>query len=174
MSDVLDDNEYERRFLVEDLSVLRGVEDYDEIDQAYLWAEGGYAVRVRGIWDKDADSEQAQAFLTLKGPRANASRYEVEVPIALDHARQLVALAPQSVRKKRYGIISEGNPWVVDVFEGSNKGLVIAEFEASRTAVENLKKPWWAGEEVTEDPRFNNEALAANPWPFDDAQGGES
>jgi adenylate cyclase len=166
MSDILGEDEYERRFLVEDRAVLEGVTDYEEIDQAYLWAAGGYAVRVRGIWQSGDSVESTQCFLTLKGPRKDAHRYEVETPISADHARQIVKLARTGIQKKRYGVISEGNTWIIDVFEGNNEGLIVAEFEASKGAVETLKKPWWAGAEVTNDSRYNNEELAVTPWPF--------
>ncbi|TWP34415.1 hypothetical protein [Leekyejoonella antrihumi] len=167
MTDALEDDvEYERRFLVADLAVLNGVEDYEQIEQAYVWKAGGYAIRVRTIRRSDDPTGETQASFTLKGPRKDAHRYELEQPMDPGHAHAIAEVTPHRIRKKRYAKITEGNTWVIDVFEGANHGLIIAEFEAGRGAVGSLKKPWWAGEEVTEDVRYNNEELAANPWPF--------
>ena len=49
--------EYERRFLVTDPihTLFDGIAHPQEIEQAYLWTEGGYAVRVRVIRNPSAD-----------------------------------------------------------------------------------------------------------------------
>jgi adenylate cyclase len=56
----------------------------------------------------------------------------------------------------------EGAVWYVDVFEGANSGLVVAEVELKHEA-QNIVKPPWAGEEVTGDRRFGNSHLARYP-----------
>lgn len=169
MSDQLTPHEeHERRFLVDDLSVLDGASYFSEIEQAYLWADGGYAVRVRVIRPSDSSSRvEANAFLTLKGPRElprDYMRYEVEHPIDLRHAEAIINLAPHVVTKRRYSIISEHQTYDIDVFTGRNEGLVIAEFEGSAQAVARARKPWFASKEVTQQRRYSNDELAMHPY----------
>jgi adenylate cyclase len=154
-------SEYERRFLVSDTAPLRGARG-DRIEQGYLWAKDGYAVRVR-LTSNEEDSD-ALAFFTLKGPRARNVRFELEQPLPISEARALYQRSSYRVSKMRYPVISEGETWVVDVFEGANEGLVIAEFEASRAAVAWARKPWWCSTEITGDRRYDNENLAREPY----------
>jgi adenylate cyclase len=61
-----------------------------------------------------------------------------------------------------YGLI-----WEIDVFQGDDRGLVIAEIELQHEN-EVLEKPNWLGREVTSDPRYSNANLAKTPyrrWP---------
>jgi CYTH domain-containing protein len=51
----------------------------------------------------------------------------------------------------------------VDIFEGENKGLIIAEIELSE-ANEMFQKPNWLGEEVTGDERYYNAYLSKKPF----------
>jgi len=51
----------------------------------------------------------------------------------------------------------------VDVFEGENAGLVIAEIELTNEN-QNISLPPWAGAEVTDDPRYYNSSLTAHPY----------
>ena len=53
--------------------------------------------------------------------------------------------------------------WEIDVFEGVNQGLVIAEIELDhRDAV--FPRPPWAGAEVSDDARYYNVYLARIPY----------
>jgi len=51
----------------------------------------------------------------------------------------------------------------VDVFEGENAGLVVAELELDHEA-QVVRLPDWAGEEVTHDLRYYNSQLATTPF----------
>lgn len=160
MKDSLTEDEFERRFLVAELAILDGAQ-YQEIHQAYIWKGNGYAVRVRAV--REPGAERGEASFALKGPRGRNhrySRFEAEMPLDYDHAVSVAAALSAVIIKRRYAVISEGNPWMIDVFDGKHTGLVIAEFEASRIAVERLRAPWWAGREVTADTRYSNEELA--------------
>ena len=53
--------------------------------------------------------------------------------------------------------------WEIDVFEGDNEGLVIAEVELE-SEDEPFDVPEWIGAEVTDDPRYFNANLVANPF----------
>ena len=159
--------EHERRFLVTDLSILKRSVGA-EIEQAYLWNAGGYAVRVRRTRsvDESGKVDEEPALFTLKGPRKGFTRFEAEMEIPVDRAAELIELSPHRIVKTRYGVISEDETWAVDVFHGASEGLVIAEFEAGVEAVTALRHgPAWCGREVTQDVRYNNEYIARNPWP---------
>lgn len=159
--------EHERRFLVEDLSILKG-SPYVEIKQAYLWTSEGYAVRVRLSRNPDAGpTDNTHAYLTLKGPRQTTNpsmRYEIEQIIDPHHAEEIIRRATHVVTKRRYAVISEGSTFDIDVFTGDNEGLVIAEFEGSPTAVAKLRKPWFASKEITKETQYNNDELATKPY----------
>ena len=70
---------------------------------------------------------------------------------------------PPLIEKTRYRIAHGGLTWEVDVFEGENAGLVVAEVElpAADTPVDI---PAWAGDEVTGDRRYYNANLVARPF----------
>jgi adenylate cyclase len=67
------------------------------------------------------------------------------------------------IEKVRYTLRVGSHTWEIDVFEGDNAGLVIAEIELRRED-EAFEKPEWVGEEVTDDPRYFNSNLVANPY----------
>jgi adenylate cyclase len=57
--------------------------------------------------------------------------------------------------------------WEIDVFLGSNAGLVIAEIEL-RNEQQQISLPDWIGTEVTGQADFYNSALVTRPycmWP---------
>jgi CYTH domain-containing protein len=158
--------EHERRFLVSDPGVIDDETTYQFIEQGYLWAASGYAVRVRLV-DPPAvpqDDPDAVGVLTLKGPRHDATRFEQEMYIPFEIARDLIAMSNFRISKKRYAIVSARDTWVIDVFLGFNEGLIVAESEGSAEAVRSLKKPYWCGDEITDDHRYDNENLARNPF----------
>jgi CYTH domain-containing protein len=144
--------EIERRFVVDrDVSALcRGG---TRITQGYLWAEGGANLRVRLCGDG--------GLLTLKGPRDGCIRREIEVPIAVERARQLLdGLDPaQLIHKTRYRIDCDGIEWTLDVFDGDLAGLVIAEVELSAPD-QPITMPEWLGREITGEAAFGNSTLA--------------
>ena len=124
--------------------------------QGYLNRDKQRTVRVRVV--------ESQAWLTIKGANAGATRAEFEYPIPLDDARQLLALCDGPlVRKLRRVVVHAGATWEVDEFEGDNAGLVVAEIElASEDAA--IVAPPWLGAEVTHDARYFNSNLATAPF----------
>ena len=149
--------EIERKFLVNSSlwrpDPTRGV----PYRQGYLSSEGARTVRVRVAG--------AQGFLTIKGPTTGITRLEFEYPIPLPDANQLLdTLCRQPlIEKVRYREPWQGFTWEVDIFEGENRGLVIAELELP-TATTPFSRPPWLGEEVSGDPRYYNSALALRPY----------
>lgn len=163
------DYEYERRFLVADRSMLDGT-SYETIEQGYLWAKGGYAVRIRLVTPNmptETDWTNPGVF-SLKGPRKDARRFEVEMPIPRAEAEALMSLCNYRIKKRRHAYIFQNDVWMVDEFLGDNAGLIIAELEGSPATIAALKKPSWANREITDDRRYDNEQLARQPLPEGD------
>lgn len=152
--------EIERKFLMKN-NEWRGLVKPTRYCQAYLNDKNGPTVRIRVQGEK--------AFLTLKGPTKNGSRLEYEYEVPLEDGMEIIENLATSpvVEKYRYAIPYRGFIWEVDEFLGENSGLIFAEIELTKVDQE-FEKPSWIGNEVTDDPRFYNSNLAANPfsqWP---------
>jgi len=105
------------------------------------------------------------AFLTLKGRARGITRSEFEYAVPLADAEAMLRefCRHTHIEKRRYRIPYEGHMWELDIFEGENSGLMIAEIElASET--ESFLKPDWVGEEVSGDARYRNANLVAFPY----------
>ena len=107
----------------------------------------------------------ARAFLTLKSARTGFTRQEYEYEIPLPDAGEMLASLCSGglIEKTRYTVLDRGREWVVDVFDGDNEGLVVAEVELD-SEDEDVRLPAWAGSEVTSDPRYLNVNLVARPY----------
>lgn len=150
--------EIERKFLVTGKKWKKGLSETDSsfIQQAYLSVYPEPTVRVR--------IKDSHAWLNIKGEQSGFKRAEFEYKIPVPDAIELMKLAlPGQIIKRRYEIRHEGKKWEVDEFFGENEGLVTAEIELEKED-EAFEKPSWLGEEISEDPRFKNSALAAKPW----------
>jgi adenylate cyclase len=89
--------------------------------------------------------------------------YEYEIPKA-DAIEMIKRFSIEPIiSKTRFDVPYEGIVWAVDVFEGTNGGLVIAEAELE-TADQKLALPSWVGREVTNDRRYGNSVLARYPF----------
>lgn len=146
--------EIERKFLVTSNAWRVGAHA-TPIQQGYLSQEGA-TVRIR-IADGDA-------FITVKGKTQGLSRAEFEYAIPVEDARVMLETlcARPLIEKTRYAVEHAGRLWTVDVFEGENDGLVMAEVELEG-ADAHVELPDWVGEEVTSDPRYRNSALVNAP-----------
>lgn len=125
--------------------------------QGYLSVDPDRVVRVRRT--------SRRAWLTIKGRAGGIVRTEFEYAIpGADAEAMLQSLCVGAVvEKTRYRIRHGGRVWEVDVFDGANAGLVVAEIELeSPHAVPRL--PRWLGEEVTADPRYLVVNLARVPF----------
>ncbi|WP_376956671.1 CYTH domain-containing protein [Azospirillum sp. A26] len=147
--------EIERRFLVrKDVRHLcrNGV----RMVQGYLPSDGVSTVRVRIAEDR--------ATLTIKSLKRGACRDEVEHPLDLDFARQLLLHSCEGrvIEKTRYRHCQDGLCWEIDVFDGENSGLVIAEVELE-TPDQTVPLPDWIGAEVTTLRAYGNSALSRAP-----------
>lgn len=125
--------------------------------QGFLSTEPERTVRVRVAG--------AHGFITVKGKTVGATReeFEYEIPL-LDAQRMLDGLCKRPlIEKVRHTLTIGRHVWEVDVFEGENAGLRVAEVELE-SEEEAFEKPDWAGEEVTDDPRYFNSNLVAAPY----------
>jgi CYTH domain-containing protein len=159
--------EIERRFLVVGEGWRQHCLWQVEICQGYLVRQAdGLTLRVRTSQGKSDTAPQA--WLTLKaippgGPSAPASvRLEYEYPIPHGDALELLELAPEQLRKQRYGLNLPGGEWVLDVFAETNAPLVVAEVELGEPDG-ILNVPAWCGEELTGRHQLSNAALARRP-----------
>ncbi len=147
--------EIERKFLVRDPSVVDRA-DGVPYRQGYLSTVPARTVRIRVAGD--------HSYITIKGTNAGATRAEFEYEIPLDDAQALLPMCePPLIEKTRYRIEHGGLTWEVDVFEGENAGLVMAEVELPSTDT-HVEIPGWIGEEVTGDARYYNANLVARPF----------
>ena len=146
--------EIERKFLV--LPGWFPRDGGDHIRQGYIASSAQCTVRVRTRGDR--------AYLTVKGPTIGLSRPEFEYPIPLaDAVEMLDQLCAVVVDKHRHLEVHGAHTWEVDVFNGANDGLVLAEVEM-QTEADVLTLPPWAGLEVTDEPRYRNSRLAQQPF----------
>lgn len=156
--------EIERKFRVSGDGWKRHVVRVRRLRQAYLTKNERISMRVR------IDGDEA-ATLTIKTARTGIERHEYEFAIPVAEANELLELREGSIiGKSRHIVRNGGLNWEVDVFDGENSGLVIAEIELDR-ADRIIELPAWIGEEVTDDRRFYNADLAKHPyssWPRDD------
>ncbi len=148
--------EIERKFLVEGDEWKAAAGAGLDCRQGYLAADSEKTVRVRILGE--------QAFLTIKGATSGITRseFEYEIPVA-DASAMLELCQDAVVEKTRYLIEHAGMVWELDVFSGTNAGLVMAEIELESEDQE-FDLPDWAGKEVSGDPRYYNACLARYPF----------
>ena len=148
--------EIERKYLVSDDAFIGPAHSATRIAQGYLCARRVTA-RVRVYGDV--------GYITFKGKSRDGglSRFEFERQIPLRCAELLLSRCNGKVEKVRYLVEYEGYTWEVDVFEGDNEGLVVAEVELPDTEC-NAPLPAWIWKEVTADYHYRNSYLVKRPY----------
>jgi len=148
--------EIERKFLVAHQAWRESVNTIHVYRQGYLSYDSERTVRVRAT--------EVTGYLTIKGITEGLTRDEFEYEIPLADALALLQLCERpSIEKKRYIVPNGAHVWEVDVFEGVNEGLVVAEIELG-SEDEAFDKPNWLGNEVSGDRKYSNSALSLNPF----------
>jgi adenylate cyclase len=148
--------EIERKFLVAHQAWRESVNTIHVYRQGYLSYDSERTVRVRAT--------EVTGYLTIKGITEGLTRDEFEYEIPLADALALLQLCERpAVEKKRYIVPNGAHVWEVDVFEGVNEGLVVAEIELGRED-EAFDKPNWLGNEVSGDRKYSNSALSLHPF----------
>jgi adenylate cyclase len=147
--------EIERKFLI-DKNKWHPKEKGIIIKQGYLSVDQDKVVRVRTAGEN--------SFLTIKGKAKGITRTELEYEIPKNEAEVLLKMCQGFIIEKlRYVEKINGNTWEIDVFEGDNSGLVLAEIELENEN-QKFERPSWIGEEVSYDKRFFNSWLSKNPY----------
>jgi len=148
--------EIERKFLVAHQAWRESVNTIHVYRQGYLSYDSERTVRVRAT--------EVTGYLTIKGITEGLTRDEFEYEIPLADALALLQLCERpAIEKKRYIVPNGAHVWEVDVFEGVNEGLVVAEIELGRED-EAFDKPNWLGNEVSGDRKYSNSALSLHPF----------
>lgn len=130
------------------------------ITQGYVAFDDDVAVRIRRAGERHV--------ATVKG-RGLRNRTEVEWDLT---AEQFEALWPltgcRRVEKVRHELPLGAHTAEVDVFGGALEGLVVVEVEfGDDHAMAEFRPPAWFGDEVSDDPRYSNAALARDGLPAD-------
>ena len=148
--------EIERKFLVAHQAWRESVNTIHVFRQGYLSYDSERTVRVRAT--------EVTGYLTIKGITEGLTRDEFEYEIPLADASALLQLCERpAIEKKRYIVPNGAHVWEVDVFEGVNEGLVVAEIELG-SEDEAFDKPNWLGNEVSGDRKYSNSALSLHPF----------
>lgn len=145
--------EIERKFLVISDEWRIAADGGRRLRQGYIAHDGHGSVRVRLAGDR--------AWLTVKSARMGLVRDEFEYAIPFADAEDMLdrLCAGPVIEKTRYRVPHDGKIWEVDVFAEPVEGLTLAEVEM-RSIDERFDLPDWVGDEVTDDPRFRNSAIA--------------
>lgn len=148
--------EIERKFLIANEGWKAGVQRSSYFAQGYLSYDPERTVRVR--------ETDTQGFLTVKGLTVGLSRDEFEYEIPKAEATALLKMCEHPpIQKRRHFVEHEGHLWEIDIFEGANEGLQVAEIEL-RSEEEMFVRPEWLGEEVSGDRRYSNSSLSLMPY----------
>ncbi|GAA5116474.1 CYTH domain-containing protein [Luteolibacter yonseiensis] len=148
-------SEIERKFLVT-ADTWRDGSPGVRISQGYLSQDPERTVRVR-IGGKNA-------WLTIKGQTQGITRAEYEYAIPVAEARELLEMClPSVIDKTRHKVPHADHIWEIDVFHGANEGLIVAEVELADASISPILPPW-VGAEVSDDSRYFNSCLAAEPF----------
>lgn len=150
--------EIERKFLVHPSkwakiqATLKG----KQIQQGYLSLVPERTIRVR--------IKNDQGFLTIKGKNQGIQRQEFEYKIPMLEAQALLQLCEgSSIKKTRYSVLINQLEWEIDVFEGDNAGLIVAEVELPSIDT-SISTPKWIAQEVSDDSRYYNANLVQHPF----------
>ncbi len=149
--------EIEHKFLLANEDWRKTVSHSVKYRQGYLSSQATSSIRVRTSND--------QAWLNIKSATIGTHRHEYEYEIPLIDANEILNTLCKKplIEKTRHFITDNTHLWEIDVFEGENQGLIVAEIELEITG-EDFSKPSWLGQEVTDDLRYYNNNLALHPY----------
>ena len=149
--------EIEYKFLVKNDLWRSNVISETRLQQGYLANQKNASVRIR--------TGNGKAHLNIKSTTLGIRRLEFEYEIPLADAREMlreIAIQP-FIDKTRYIVRNGAHDWELDVFEGENHGLIVAELELE-SEDEPFELPEWAGEEVSGDVKYYNVNLIKHPF----------
>ena len=149
--------EIEKKFLVINDNWRKYVTKSNNYVQGYFSTDKSCSIRLR--------ISNSNARLNIKSATLGVTRAEYDYPVPLEDAKEMLntlCIKPL-IEKTRYQVPLENHIWEIDVFNGENKGLIVAEVELA-SADESFKLPDWIGEEVSHDPRYYNVCLVEHPY----------
>ena len=149
--------EIERKFLLLNDSWRSNITGNQPIVQGYLANTDKSSVRVRISGSK--------ADINIKSTTLGVSRMEYEHPLPVNEAKEMLdqlCIQPL-ITKTRYFVEYRDCMWEIDVFEGENTGLIVAELELAEIN-DKIEMPDWIGREVSDDPRYYNMHLVSYPY----------
>jgi adenylate cyclase len=149
--------EIEHKFLLANNDWRKNIQKSIKYKQGYLNSQPTSSIRVR-ITD-------SQAWLNIKSATIGTQRLEFEYEIPISDAEEIINIlcSKPLIEKTRHFVPHEDNIWEIDEFECDNQGLIIAEIELTE-AGKAFTKPQWVGAEVTDQLRYYNNNLVANPY----------
>ncbi len=149
--------EIEKKFLLRNDAWRKDADAGTAFRQGYLTGSDKASVRVR--------IEGDNANINIKSATLGITRQEFEYSIPLDDAQSLLDNLCEKplIEKTRYHLRYVDHVWEIDVFEGENAGLVVAEIELADEN-EAFARPDWLAEEVSGDPRYYNVSLVKHPF----------
>ena len=154
--------EIEKKYLVLPQRLEREVSlaehTFKRIAQGYLASSDVVVVRV--------SVDQERGYLTIKQRSSGIKRLEIERDISLEEAKELLELCTQNrVEKHRYFIPYSKHTIELDVFQGANNGLILAEVEFEHEDdASAFCPPDWFSDEVSGDLRYYNHYLSEHPF----------
>lgn len=123
-------------------------------------------VRIRITSPLEGEPGRPTAELTVKG-WGELSREEIETPIDVARAREMLAMCQgrliEKVRhrvKEKHGLVFE-----VDEFQGEFSGLVVAEVEVPTEDALFDRQASFLGRDVTRDSAYKNAVMAREGMP---------
>ncbi len=139
--------EIERKFLTVSDAWRHDVVQRLHIVDGLLMDAEGRKLRVRLC--------NGQTTLTFKGRRTGLQREEVELPLDLAQAHELLDhhCEGRILSKTRHLVPDGGLIWEVDEYDAPLAGVVLAEIELPE-ADHPVRLPDWIGAEVSGDPRW--------------------
>jgi adenylate cyclase len=149
--------EIERKFLLISDNWRAQVTSSSQLTQGYLHNSAKSSIRVR------IDNDRAD--INIKTGKISVERQEFEYSVPVSEAREMLLHLVDGplIEKTRHHVMHNGHHWDIDEFHGDNRGLVVAEIELE-TIDEAFDLPDWAGQEVSDDPRYYNVNLILHPY----------
>ncbi|THB75373.1 MAG: CYTH domain-containing protein [Gammaproteobacteria bacterium] len=149
--------EIEKKFLLNNDEWKKEAGDGEQFRQGYMSGSNRSSVRIRVAGDK--------ANINIKSATLGVTRKEYEYEIPVEDANEMLDSMCERpfIEKRRFFIKRGPHTWEIDVFEGDNEGLIVAEIEL-KDPDEPFDIPGWIGEDVSEDPKYYNVCLVNHPY----------
>jgi CYTH domain-containing protein len=152
--------EIEKTFLVKKIPLDLSSFTSHQIKQGYI-STSSPALRIR--------QKNNKFELTKKIPLRDGDSSvieEINIPLTQEEFNKLWPLVEKSLEKIRYEIPLNDNLVIeLDIFQGSLKGLIVAEVEfTSEEKMKLFKPPEWFGKDITQDDFSSNVFLAGKKF----------